>query len=204
MPRLFFKPWVGRHYGEGGLFGQHIFILGEAHYQWKRSIQLTPQLTRDCVRAQISDAETKQFWTNIAIAFLGQRPSLRDKQRFWHAVAFSNLIQDNVGFGPRIAPTEEMWAEGRLLFRHFVARYKPDVMAVLGYRLWEHLPDEWGKKGPQLSGTLYNDTWIYPYANGTALAFPLRHPSAGFSGLVWHRVVKQALALASSAKMGVD
>ena len=203
MQRLFFKPWVGRDYSTGGLLRQRVLILGESHYQWKRGVPLTPELTRQCIREQISGTYTKQFWTNIAVAFLGRRPDVADKRRFWDSVVFSNLIQANVGFGPRVPPSDKMWADGRLIFfKHLVTRYKPHVGdGCLGYRLWERLPDEWGKRGPRLRGERLTETWIYPHAKGAALAFPIRHPSAGFNGSTWNRVVKRALVLAPSVQL---
>ena len=29
---IFFQPFVGRHYADGGMFGKRIMILGESHY----------------------------------------------------------------------------------------------------------------------------------------------------------------------------
>ena len=89
-----------------------------------------------------------------------------------------------------------MWEQGRFGFRRLVSHCKPDVVVVLGYRLWIHLPDEWGLQGPALRGARYDETWIYPHENGSALAFAVKHPSAGFSGKRWHHVVRRGLALA--------
>ena len=32
MSNIFFKPFVGKDYANGGLFGKRIMILGESHY----------------------------------------------------------------------------------------------------------------------------------------------------------------------------
>src|ERR1700686_3902125 len=93
MKALFFNPWIGHNYRRGGLFEKRVLVPGEAHYQWKRGIPVTPKLTRDCIRAQITGAWTRKFWTNIAMAFLGRKPTLQEKNRYWHSVSFSNLIQ---------------------------------------------------------------------------------------------------------------
>lgn len=29
---IFFQPFVGKHYADGGMFGKRILILGESHY----------------------------------------------------------------------------------------------------------------------------------------------------------------------------
>ena len=31
MKNVFFKPWVGKNYESGGIFGRRILVLGEAH-----------------------------------------------------------------------------------------------------------------------------------------------------------------------------
>lgn len=31
MKKVFFKPWVGKDYDSGGMFGKKILVLGEAH-----------------------------------------------------------------------------------------------------------------------------------------------------------------------------
>lgn len=198
MAGIYFKPWVGRKYGKAGLFRQRVLILGESHYKWDRRVPIKPDLTRDCVNAQISGEETKAFWTNIAIAFLGRKPTLEEKGHFWRSVAFSNLIQEHVGYGARRPPSDRMWADGRALFRQLVSRCTPDVVVALGYRVWVHLPDEWGHRGPPLRGARYDETWIYPHARGSALAFGIRHPSSGFSGTTWNAVVRRGLALAEN------
>jgi hypothetical protein len=194
---IYFKPWKGRRYGETGLFGARVFILGESHYTWDKPTDITPELTRTCIKEQISGGkgETRAFWTNIAIAFLGHFPSLEDKRDFWDSVAFSNYIQESVGMGSRRAPTAAMWMSARLAFRRLVERLKPDVIVATGFRLWENLPDEWGAKGPTLTGARYDETWCYPHSSGTALAFSIRHPSAGFSGSAWHPVIRRGLKL---------
>ena len=195
---IHFKPWIGRKYGKAGLFRLRVMILGESHYKWHRRVPVTPEFTRDRVNEQISGEETKAFWTNIAIALIGRKPTLREKGGFWESVAFSNFIQEPVGYGARRPPSDRMWADGRALFGKLVSRCKPDVVVVLGYRVWIHLPDCWGHEGPLLRGARYDETWIYPHSRGSALAFGIRHPSSGFSGTTWHAVVRRGLKLAES------
>ena len=116
MQHVFFKPWVGDNFPKGGLRSKKILILGESHYQWDEDIPLTEDLTIQCVREQIDGCFTKAFWTNIVIALLNNRPSLEDKHRFWHSVAFYNYIQCSVGFGPRVQPSPKMWKKSQPAF----------------------------------------------------------------------------------------
>lgn len=71
MKHVFFRPWVGDNFSNGGLWPKKILILGESHYQWDEEIPLTDKnLTIQCVREQIDGGYTKAFWTNIVITLL--------------------------------------------------------------------------------------------------------------------------------------
>lgn len=131
MQHVFFKPWVGDNFSEGGLWSKKILILGESHYQWNKNIPLTEDLTIQCIREQIDGGYTKAFWTNIVITLLNIRPSLEDKYRCWHSVAFYNYIQCSVGFGPRVRPTPEMWAKSQTAFSEVIDELQPDCIIVL-------------------------------------------------------------------------
>ena len=194
MKHVFFKPWVGDNFSNGGLWSKKILILGESHYQWDEEIPLTDKnLTIQCVREQIDGGYTKAFWTNIVITLLNTRPSLEDKYHCWHSVAFYNYIQSSVGFGPRVSPSDEMWGKSQEAFFEVLNELQPNCIIVLGYRLWDNLPCD-GEQGPVIDGAPKEDTWLYPVNGNThALAYGVRHPSAGFSGWSWHPFVKRAI-----------
>jgi hypothetical protein len=196
MKHVFFKPWVGRNYFDGDLFPKRILILGESHYQWDKNIPLTENITNECILEQIEGDYTKQFWTNIVIAFLNKHPSIEDKRRFWHSVAFYNYIQGDVGFGPRVRPTEEMWVNSQQAFLEVLEEYNPKCIIVLGFQLWKNLPSTCGK-GPKIDNATQTETRKYPTGNDTyALAYGIRHPAAGFSAWYWYPFIMQAIALA--------
>ena len=197
MQHVFFKPWIGDSFSEGGLWSKRILILGESCYQWDEDIPLTEDLTIQCIREQIDGDYTKAFWTNIVIALLKIRPSLEDKHRCWHSVAFYNYIQCSVGFGPRVRPTPEMWKKSQTAFSEVLNELQPDCIIVLGYQLWYNLPPNNGEPGPAIGGAPQEETWRYPVNGKTpALAYNVRHPSAGFSGWSWHPFVTRAIELA--------
>ncbi|MDE2831931.1 MAG: hypothetical protein OXN20_17600 [Gemmatimonadota bacterium] len=151
MQHVFFKPWVGNNFSEGGLWSKKVLILGESHYQWDENIPLTEDLTIQCVQEQIAGGRTKAFWTNIVIALLNVRPSLKDKYRCWQSVAFYNYIQCSVGFGPRVRPSPEMWEKSQEPFFEVLNDLQPDCIIVLGYQLWDNLPCD-GEEGPVIDG----------------------------------------------------
>jgi hypothetical protein len=197
MSGIFFKPWKGKRYESNQLFGKRILVLGESHYEWDENIPLYPDLTIDCIREQAEGIHTSQFWTNIAVAFLNKRPSQEEKKEFWDSIAFYNYVQKSVGFGPRVRPTEDMWRISEQGFVEVLAKLLPKVVIVLGYALWQHLPELGGRNGPKIIGSEQTDTWHYPLPNAeSCLAYAIRHPSAGFSGPYWYRYVQQAILLA--------
>ena len=197
MQHVFFRPWIGDNFSEDGLRSKKILILGESHYQWNKNIPLTEDLTIQCILEQIDGGYTKAFWTNIVITLLNIRPSLEDKYRCWHSVAFYNYIQCSVGFGPRVRPTPEMWEKSQTAFSEVINELQPDCIIVLGYQLWYNLPPNNGEQGPAIGGAPQEETWRYPVNGSTpALAYGVRHPSAGFSGWSWHPFVTRAIELA--------
>jgi len=203
MSGIFFKPWKGSKYESNKLFEKRVLVLGESHYEWDKKIPLYSDLTIDCIKEQIEGDYTKQFWTNIAITFLNKSPELQDKKEFWDSVAFYNYVQECVGSGPRIRPTNEMWRKSEQGFAEVLAELLPQVVIVLGYELWENLPKLGGYNGPEIIGPEIiefkqkTDTWRYPLSNGeTCLAYAIRHPSYGFSGTYWYPYVQQVISFA--------
>lgn len=200
MKSVYFRPWVGANY-EAGFRGQRVLVLGESHYQWDEQIEAYEGLTIDCVKEQLS-GERSKFWTNIPIAFLGAYPSLADKREFWSSVAFYNYVQQFAGFGPRVSPSKESWENSEAAFWEVLEALKPNCIIVLGYRLWDNLPSE-GERGPDVLDAPKNGRWTWwypiPKSESRALAYAIRHPSAGFSGTAWHPHLMTALSLSREA-----
>ena len=198
MSAVFFNPWKGDHYASSPVFGKKILVLGESHYQWDNNKPLVPESTRDfIIKGEIEGRWRKQFWTNIAVAFLNKRPTPEEKKDFWHSVSFYNYIQEIVGSGPRVRPSEKMWKTSEPGFIEVLDLLTPNALIVLGYELWKNLPCLNRKPGPTICGAKQPKTWYYPLTGGgSCLAYGIRHPSAGFSGKYWHPYVKQVIALA--------
>lgn len=191
---IFFKPWIGEDYASGYKSGKRVMILGESHYQWDKDIEPYPELTRTAISDQITRKYTYAFWTRIVSAFIGHRPSHPEKQDFWRSVAFYNYVQESVSFGPRIAPTPEMWARSQAGFAEVLHEHAPQTLIVLGYRLWNNLPKLEGAWDKPIEGATQTQTWRYPLKQGgTCLAYGIRHPSSGFSGSKWQPYVLKAI-----------
>jgi len=138
MKRIF-NPWVGANYQTGGAIGIRILILGESHYgtRGRESSDTTPKLIRrlgqDCRFA---------FYTKVQKLIQNRTDYVTDDERrsFWDDVAFYNFIQRFPGDGPRIRPTEKMWAHAPDAYLQTVRELKPELIIIMGRELQSHVP----------------------------------------------------------------
>lgn len=199
MSHVFFKPWIGRGYRGADMFGRRVMILGESHYEGKKSGPPAPDWTRRYIRYQMTGERTRAFWTHIVSAFIGHTPELAEKRAFWRSVAFYNYVQQSAGNGPRIRPTREMWRDGEPGFAKVLSKYKPQVLIVLGYELWRNLAPLDGVPGKPIAGSKQPETWRYPFADGEiCLAYGIKHPSSGFTGSDWRPHILEVIRRASA------
>lgn len=200
-----FRPWIGNNYQQSR-WGKRVLVLGESHYQWDANVPINNYLTLtiECVEGQIAGDPAvrdrpQQFWTGIAIAFLnpppGCRPTVAEKEEFWHSVAFYNYIQQSVGFGPKPNPTPPMWCQSLPAFQHLLDTLQPELVVVLGRPNWWNI-QRLGSAGPPINGARYTETQWLRHAGGSCLAYGIKHPSGGFNGQYWHPFIMRALALA--------
>lgn len=196
---VYFQPWIGEAFEEG-LWGRRTLILGQSHYQWKSDVPVTPQLTQQCIEEQCSGEESGAHWTKIAMTGIGHKPTLDEKRRFWSSVAYANFIQESVGHGPRLGPPKRQMIEASTEpFLVTLDALRPDVVWVLGYELWNWLPEE-TSGGPTIRRDVDALTCWYDLASQPrgsqpekrVLAVRMLHPSAGFSSAAWHTVAVEA------------
>ncbi|HIG9504431.1 TPA: hypothetical protein ACYFTC_005756, partial [Klebsiella pneumoniae] len=68
-------------------------------------------------------------------------PTAEERREAWQHVAFYNYVQEFVGDAGRIRPTRAMWRDAATVLEEVVAELRPDVILVLGYQMWDHLPE---------------------------------------------------------------
>jgi len=187
MTHIKFNPWIGDNYSEAS-FGKKVLVLGESHYDWDQDISIDrlPTVTNEVIGEQLDGKYTKAFWTHIAVTFLNKLPTLNDKREFWHAISFYNFVQQSAGMGARVRPSLEMFKASEPAFFEVLDSLKPEVVVVLGYELWRHLPKQANedKAIDTASGPIL--TRLYSYVGGSSLACSIKHPSSGFNGRDWH------------------
>jgi hypothetical protein len=194
MSNVYFKPWIGDDYKTGKRFGKRVMILGESHYQKRADDPPVPGWTRRFIRYQMYGERSRAFWTHIVSAFIGHHPVLKEKEDFWRSVAFYNYLQQSVGDGPRIPPSPTMWKDSERPFEAVLNKHEPQVLIVLGYRLWRKLPYLEGTADEPIDCPEQPQTWRYPLKKGGyCLAYGIKHPSSGFTSSDWRPHILEAI-----------
>jgi hypothetical protein len=131
-----FLPWVGSQFKHQPV---RLLLLGESHHSTERWEPET--MTIDCTKAYADGSWSHRYWTEIMKVVEGKDYWDIDRGEFWSKVAFYNYIQEIVGEGPGIAPTEEMRKKSEQGLSSILTHLKPTHILVLAKRLWESLPD---------------------------------------------------------------
>jgi hypothetical protein len=187
---------VGANYGQSTSDGPSpkVWLLGASHYEWEPhaaqcGIQRPPTLTCWNIAAQLT-ATSHRFYTNLECTLLGRKPTPAEREEIWASVVFSNFVQQIVGYGPTARPTPHMWTAGQTAFRSLLAALQPDVVLVLGFELWDKLPEEYTALRDIRAGTITLKRRSY----GHTIACRVMHPSSPrFSSRAWHQGIKRAM-----------
>jgi hypothetical protein len=181
--RFGFKPWIGSQY-EIGIDNKKILILGESHYccnpgECDGCSDQTNEIILKQINETRSDFESNPFYTKLAKLFLKKVPgeyiSLNEKKLFWNSVAFYNYIQESVGETARIAPSKEMFEISWGPFQNLIEAITPDLVLILGQRLWDGMPGEAIKDWP--AGPV-KDSYYYLGKTNAPICVIANHPSS--------------------------
>lgn len=139
MSQTGFLPWVGEKYKEST---PRILILGESHYS--NPEDYSEDFTQWVVKEYAIDPEKRlRFFTTIANTITGHSGWMDDEKRqeFWHSVVFYNYVQELVGAGSRIRPSETMWYRAKEPFFSTLDQLAPQIVIVLGKELSWYVQD---------------------------------------------------------------
>lgn len=196
MASYYFIPWEGDRYRKGYVRGKRLLLLGESHYDMAGRAKPGRDFTVRVVKALGLAHEKKHpYWTKLAQIVTGEGAADIDREGFWQEVAFYNYVQECVGSGPRIRPTEEHWKAAEDPFFEALDELRPHFILVLGKELWDRLPEPKGtsEEGePIRVGRKNHETWWYRTGpRSWALAAHVNHPSSpGFRAPDAHKVVQ--------------
>lgn len=202
MTSLTINPWIGDKYGTSTLFpGSRILILGESFYgkpQEDKPEEMTEWLTLKYLNNEFVKKRRRKFWLNTNNLFKNKRGgsiARNQAKEFWNSVAFSNYIRHAVLPKSRARVPDEFWEIAKEKFPALLDDIKPTFIAVMGFRVWHHLPksDEQGC-GIPVAPKSSRQTRIFHYPDGKALAFRVKHPSGrGFKYANWYPSLMQAI-----------
>ena len=208
MEHVFFKPWIGKNYETGGIFGKKILVLGESHYCTDTNcIQCGIKYASECKDMNTSeliqwmlDGNTDKWiptFKKFERSLVNEETTPERSNEIWNSVAFFNFLQVAMK-GTRRGGTKEDYAEGRKAFLEVMEELQPDLIIVWGTsRLYPNLPDvEDGWIGGE---PLVVDNWsvpngYYQLKNGKkSRVIAVYHPSAAYSWDWWYKVIATQL-----------
>ena len=204
--KIFFQPFVGKDYANGGIFGKRVMILGESHYCDEECADCGDcRLHRECMSFTqhvlgdyLDEGMERQNWMRTFLKFERSLvceetdPAMRLK--IWNSIIFFNYLQVAMG-GPREAGTDGQYRQARAVFFGVLDKFQPEYAIAWGQRLWNHLPTDRWQDGDDLvvEGSRIA-TGFYLLGNGKKVkAMAVNHPSVGYSWDYWHRVIANFL-----------
>ena len=108
---IFFQPFVGKDYANGGIFGKRIMILGESHYCDESCTDCGDcQLHRECMNFTqqvlgdyLNENKERQNWMRTFLKFerslVGEETNQAMRLKIWNSVIFFNYLQVAMGGG---------------------------------------------------------------------------------------------------------
>ena len=203
---IFFHPFVGKDYANGGIFGKRIMILGESHYCDESCTDCGDcQLHRECMNFTqqvlddyLNENKERQNWMRTFLKFerslVGEETDQAMRLKIWNSVIFFNYLQVAMG-GPREAGTAEQYHQAGKAFFEVIEKYQPEYIIVWGKRLWNNLPNVRWQDGDDIVVDGYPVvTGAYLLSNGKHVkALVVNHPSVGYSWNYWYKVIQRFL-----------
>jgi len=206
MSNVFFQPFIGKYYANGGIFDKRIMILGESHYCDEECADCGDcRLHRECMGFTqhvlgdyLDEKKERQNWMRTFLKFerslVGKETDQAMRLKIWNSVIFFNYLQVAMG-GPREAGTSEQYQQAGKAFFEVIEKYNPECIIVWGKRLWNKMPSERWQDGEDIvvdGGSI--TTGSYLLNNGKKVkAMAVNHPSVGYSWDYWHWVIQRFL-----------
>ena len=110
---IFFQPFVGKDYANGGIFGKRIMILGESHYCDESCADCGDcRLHRECMNFTqqvlddyLNENKERQNWMRTFLKFerslAGEETDQTMRLKIWNSVVFLQLSASGDGWSSR-------------------------------------------------------------------------------------------------------
>jgi hypothetical protein len=191
--KVHYRPWVGKNYENGKLYGKRIMILGESHYG-KELGEVNDTTSQVIEEAEFQHLYTTRFLRMVPPAVMGysSSDSLTHEQRkeFWDSVLFYNYIQESVNGGPRGSRTNKQWSDAVEPFLEVINQYKPEIILVFGVGIGNNLTRK-NAVNKDIKGLKAVEYTLNEGIKSIAVA--VRHPAGGMSYKEVHNVVDKIL-----------
>lgn len=206
MKNVFFKPWVGKDYESGGIFGKKILVLGEAHLcggcsncgKVDTAEECADFTSSNCIELLLeghTDSWTPTF-RKFERSLVNHETTLEESRKIWNSIAFYNYVQKAMD-GSRKTPEWIDFRNSENAFFEVIDELRPDLIIVWGVtRMYDLLPDgdRW-REGKELVVDNYkikNGYYRRADKNETRVLW-VYHPSTGYSWNWWHKVITKEL-----------
>lgn len=211
MKNVFFKPWIGKDYQSGGIFGKKILIVGKAHIckeckeerctvcgDVDKAGECANFTTNDCIKV-ILDGK-RNNWTGSFRKFehslVNHDTDLKESREIWNSIAFYNYLQKPM-IAPRTKISYEEFKKSEDAFFEVIDELKPQLIIVWGVTdMFYNMPsgERW-QAGDELIVDGYKvKNGYYRLANGkNARVLWVYDPSIGYSYEKWYKVIKTEL-----------
>ena len=201
MSKIFFEPWIGNQYHNGGIFKKKILIVGESHYcggcdecGLKYNQHCTDLTTTKCIQDYLDPNCEREPWMKTFLKFerslVNFETDAEDREKIWNSVAFFNFLQVAMN-GARESGSPEDYEEGAEAFLEVINDLKPELIIVWGVgKLYYSLPEQSWEEGETVTVDGYNVLNGYYTLNDghKSRIFFVYHPSVGYSWDWWYKV----------------
>ena len=202
MRNVFFKPWIGRDYDSGGIFGKKILVVGESHYcdECEKCDETNAyagcrEFTKNVVKQIIGGEKTRWSGTfrKFEKSLVGDRNV--SSEQIWQSIAFYNYLQSAVAKARQAGEFAD-YGKSEDAFYEVLKDLRPDVMFIWGVtRMYDNMPSKGWEKGEEIVVDGYNvlNGYYTLDCNHRVRAVWVYHPSTGYTPEWWNKVIKEVL-----------
>lgn len=201
MKSVFFKPWIGKQYGQdGSVFSQKILVLGDSHYIDEADIVESDGQSCDFTTGVIHDyldQDIKGRWKATFTKFMnsfvhGSEHAECSRDELWNSVAFYNYLQIPAGSSSRqtqyFSYTEN---KDRSALLEVIEDLEPDIIISWGNKVWDVMPENIGYGNGTAHEVFDKFCYIYPFKGKTLRLVGVTHPSTSYNSYYWANVFSE-------------
>jgi hypothetical protein len=183
MGSPFFVPWQGSNYAK-----YRTVILSESTYDWLvegERLSPKPDHPTHSIERAINQVDNPQYTRRLTQAICNRKnPNKRERETAWNNFAYTIYVQQSVGKGAGVRPTQPVWDEAHNMFPAQIATLdpKPRKLIITGKDAWNRMPNTVIELTP--------DVQAYKGYGGLLWCLALPHPANRTQGFDWQRIAQ--------------